>query len=135
MNQNIPYPEIYKKVYPKAEDIIMKYYPYDSPMEEMPTAEEMEKMIDEIYEEVIEDYPEIEDDVRERRILSRGISTQRPYYGRRRLFRNFIGLVLLGSLLNRRRYYPGYGNYPYYPGYGNYPYYPGYGNYPYSPYY
>ncbi|MBS4539110.1 hypothetical protein GOQ27_11595 [Clostridium sp. D2Q-11] len=138
MNQDILYPEIYRKIYPKVEDTIMRYYPYDSPMNEMPAEEEIDKMIDEIYEEVINDYPEIEEDIRERRVLSRGVtSQQRPYYGRRRLFRDLIGLTLLGSLFNRRRrrypYYPGYGDYPYYPGYGNYPYYPGYDNYPYYP--
>lgn len=77
---------------------------------------------------MINDYPEIEDDIREKRVMSRGVNMQRPYYGRRRLFRDFISLILLGNLFNRRRRrpYPGYGNYPgyrNYPGYGNNPYY------------
>ncbi|WP_130806371.1 hypothetical protein [Senegalia massiliensis] len=125
MNGTIPYPDIYRKLYPKVEDTIMKYYPY-SDMDEMPTEEELEKMIDEIYDDMIKEYPEIEEDIRERRVMSRGVNMQRPYYGRRRIFRDFISLILLGSLFNRRRrpYYPRYRDRDYYnyPGYGS-PYY------------
>lgn len=132
MDQNIPYPEMYMKIYPIAQEVLSKYYPYEAEIYDMPSQTEIDKMIDEVYDKMINDYPEIENDTRERRAEGRGISSQqRPYYGRRRLFRNLIGLILLGGLLNRRRcrggYCPGY-NYPGYgyPGYG----YPGYG-YPY----
>ncbi|MGO1529223.1 MAG: hypothetical protein ACTHWU_10880, partial [Senegalia sp. (in: firmicutes)] len=54
MNENIAYPEMYEKLYPKVEDTIMKYYPYDD-MDEMPTNEELERMIDEIYNYMIND--------------------------------------------------------------------------------
>lgn len=121
------YPELYYRVYPKVRQCVSKYYPSYMPIYEMPENEELESMVDEVYEEMIKECPEIDNDPKERRRGSsrKTSSQQRPFYGRRRLFRDLAGILLLRELLRRRypRYYrPGYG---YGPGYGYYG--PGYG--------
>lgn len=126
MDSNNQYPELYYGVYPKVQDCINKYYPPYVPIYQMPDNEQMDTMVDEIYEECIEEYPEINQDPKERRLMARGISSQqRPYYGRRRIFRDLLGIIVIGELLRRRRnpyygYGPGYGyspGYNYRPGY------------------
>ncbi|MGF7059371.1 hypothetical protein [Brassicibacter mesophilus] len=113
------YPELYYRLYPKVEDCVDRYmgdYRVDPNM----TDEEMQEMIDEIYERMIEECPEIDQDSEERRslYLHEADTQQRPFYGRRRLLRDIIGIILLRELLRRRRRpyygYPGYG----YPGHG-----------------
>lgn len=114
------YPELYYRLYPKVEDCMDRYmgrYEVDPNM----TNEEIQELIDEIYEKMIEECPEIDEDPEERRSL--GLhevdGMQRPFYGRRRLLRDIIGIILIGELFRRRRRpYYGYPGYGYGPGYG-----------------
>ncbi|MTI67272.1 MAG: hypothetical protein FH753_11840 [Firmicutes bacterium] len=105
MDSNNQYPELYYGVYPKVQDCINKYYPPYVPIYQMPDNEQMDTMVEEIYKECIEEYPEINQDSKERRIMARGISPQqRPFYGRRRIFRDLLSIIIIGELLRRRRY-------------------------------
>lgn len=124
------YPELYYRMYPMIEDSISRFL-RDNPVDSDLTDEQVQDMVDEIYERMIRECPEIDMDPDERggrRTQDIG-AQQRPFYGRRRLSRDLITLILLSRLFDRRRRrrrspfydygYPGYG----YPGYG----YPGYG--------
>ena len=125
MDNKIQYPELYQKAYPKVQKCILRYYPPYLPIYKYPNNNQLQTMIDEVYDEMLEEYPEIGEDLKEKKNLSsRNASMQRPYYGRGNIFRSFIWLILLGELAKRRRpYRPGYG--PGVPGYQ--PGAPGYG--------
>ncbi|WP_026895106.1 hypothetical protein [Clostridiisalibacter paucivorans] len=111
------YPEIYYQITPKANQCIYRYYPPYMPIYNLPDDEQMDMMVDEVYEGVIKEYPEIDRDPKERRGKSKGVFFQgRQFYGRRRLLRDMISIILLSELLKRRNYYPGYG-YGYMPWY------------------
>lgn len=114
---NIQYPEIYYKVYPKVQKCILRYYPPYLPIYKLPNEEQFTTMIDEIYDEMIEEYPEIAEAMKERK--SRNASMQSSYYGRGGLFKSLIWIILLRTLLGKKSPYygPGCG-----PGHG-----PGYG--------
>ncbi len=113
MNSMVQYPELYYNLYPRVQRCMRRYYPPYLPINQMPNEEQMASMVDEVYEETIKDYPEIDNDPKENRRGSRNdVSySQRPFYGRRRLFRDLIAIMLLRDLT--RRYRRGYG-----PGYG-----------------
>jgi hypothetical protein len=74
---------------------------------EYPDREMVERMSEESYNNMIKDMPEMADESEE----------DRQYYGRRRLARDLIGVLLINELLGRRRRrrrrpyggYPGYG--------------------------
>lgn len=123
---NIEYPELYYRIYPKAVEVVNKYANEISSEAEI-AQDRVEKMIDEVYDEMIKELPEIDQDPMERR--SRYRAAQRPFFGRRRLLRDIIAIILLSEILRRRNPY-GYG-----PGYGYSPMY-GYGaGYGYGPWY
>ncbi|WP_352419743.1 hypothetical protein [Proteiniborus sp.] len=115
------YPEMYRRLYPKVYDCISRYI-REKGEDWDPSDRELEEMTDEIYERMMKECPEIDEDLDERRygVSSDVDAMQRPFYGRRRIFRDLITIILLGSLLGRRRRrrryydYPGYG---YGPGY------------------
>ncbi len=114
------YPDLYRRLYPKVNDSIERHIRVKGEDWE-PTDREVEDMIDEIYEKMMSECPEIDQDLDERKHSMSSIDAmQRPYYGRRRLTRDLIGIILFGSLIGRRRRrrryfdYPGYG---YGPGY------------------
>ncbi|MFA5523455.1 MAG: hypothetical protein WDA24_03780 [Tissierellales bacterium] len=116
------YPDLYHRLYPKVNDCIERRA-RERGMDWEPSDREIEEMIDEIYDGMRRESPEIDADIDENKYGASMIDTmQRPYYGRRRLSRDLIGIILLGSLLGRRRRrrryfgYPGYG-YGYGPGY------------------
>jgi hypothetical protein len=77
----------------------------------MPSREELDEMVEDIYRDSrpdlkgIMDDEEDEDDMRQR-------------YGRRRLLRDLLGVLLVRELIGRRpRHGYGYNNWPYYGGY------------------
>ncbi|WP_069649899.1 hypothetical protein [Caloranaerobacter ferrireducens] len=111
------YPEIYHEVLPKVRECIYRHYPYNYgvypyPYQNpysypYPDEDEVRIMVDEVYEEMIKIYPEIDKDP-----LENGrASANRRHYGRRRLFKDLIFIILLNELLRGRRH-PYYG----YPG-------------------
>lgn len=118
------YPELYYRIYPRVMDCINRHGYYMAP--EGNIDDDIEYMTDEVYEELIKECPEIDKDPDEIRYKSKEVeSSQRPYYGRRRLTRDIITIILLRELFRRR--YPRYPEYPpsrYRPFYG-----PGYGYY------
>lgn len=115
-SNNVPYPELYYNLTPIIDDYINSHL--DGFTNEY-SNENFEKMVDDIYNELMDKYPEIEDDKDHSKVSQYG----RPYYNRGRLFRDFISLILLRRLFGRRgRYGPGYGGRRR-PGYGR----PGYG--------
>jgi len=134
---NPQYPELYYRMYPIVEDCIERYL-RENPVNPSLTEGQMQELVDEVYERIIKDCPEIDQDPDEKgnRNTQRIGTQQRPFYGRRRLTRDMISVVLLSRLIGRRypRYdYPEYRqpryDYPEYrqprydyPGYG----YPGY---------
>ncbi|QIB27249.1 hypothetical protein [Caloranaerobacter azorensis] len=107
------YPEIYHEVLPKVRECIYRHYPYSYRVYPYPypypylDEDEVRIMVDEVYEEMIKIYPEIDKDP-----LENGrTSASRRRYGRRRLFKDLIFIILLNELLRGRRH-PYYG----YPG-------------------
>lgn len=128
-NINIPYPDLYNRIAPKVDETMKKHMPN---MHVLPNQQLTEEMVNEVYGRMVEECPEIAEDPMENR--RRGMSEdpsmqQRPFYGRRRLLRDTISIILLGRLfggIGAPRYgYPRYG-YPrrgFTPGFG----YPGYG--------
>ena len=110
------YPELYYRIYPKAIDAVSRYLNNKENQENI-TEEEMEGMIDEVYEKMVVECPEINEDPVERRGRGgRHRVAQRPFFGRRRLVRDIISIILLSELLRRINPY-GYG---YGPGYYDY---------------
>ena len=115
-SNNIPYPELYYRIYPKVIDTISKNIK-EVPIEEDILEEDIDKMIDEVFEEIVKECPEIGEDPMERRARGpRYRITNRPIYGRRRLARDIISIILLSELLRRiNPYVYGYG-----PGYSEF---------------
>lgn len=127
------FPELYYRLYPMVEDNVNRYLK-ENPAGPDLTDEQVQGIVDEIFERLVRECPEIAEDIDEKnnRHAMDVEAQQRPFYGRRRLSRDLISIILLSRLFGRRgrrRYpdydfrggfgYPGYG----YPGYG----YPGYG--------
>ncbi len=98
------FPELYHRMRPKIHECISRHVK-EKGEEWEPNKREMDKMTDEIYEKMIREYPEIDQDMDERRFRmdSEIDAMQRPFFGRRRLFRDLIGITLLGTFLHRRR--------------------------------
>ncbi len=118
MDMMMRYPELYYKVYPMVQQCVIRYYPPYMPIYMMPDDDMMEVMVDEVYDEMCKECPEIDKDPIERKksFAKKRSTQQRPYYGRRRIFRDLISILILRELMRRRRYpryTPGYG-----PGYG-----------------
>ncbi|WP_416198273.1 MAG: DUF4129 domain-containing protein [Sporanaerobacter sp.] len=118
---DISYPELYYRIYPKVMSTISKNVDNLSVAGNV-SEDEVDKMVDEVYEQMLAECPEIGEDPMERRQrYSRYKAMQRPYYGRGRIVRDIISIILISELL-RRRYpynYYGYGSgYGYGPGYG-----------------
>lgn len=100
------YPELYYRIYPKAIETVNKYLErneYTGSISE----KDMETMIDEVYEKMVYECPEINEDPIERR--GRYRVTQRPFYGRRRLVRDIISIILISELIRRINPYGFYG--------------------------
>jgi hypothetical protein len=121
------YPKIYFIIYPfvtKCCDKMEKEHGHDH----VPSREEFEDMVKEIFEEIEEKIEDIIDEEEDE--LTR-------QYGRRRLPRDLTRILFLNELVGRRRRrrrpyppYPGYYPYPGYPqGPGFYPPYHGHGGY------
>ena len=129
MYNNVPYPELYERLSPMVDECINRHSD-ELPTYMYPSENKMNEMVNEVYEEMLEQYPEIGQDPGERKYRARNVgSQQRLFFGRGRLARDLIALILLGRLFGRRRYGygPGYG-YGYGPGYEpGYGYGPGYG--------
>ncbi|WDV46987.1 hypothetical protein PV797_04620 [Clostridiaceae bacterium M8S5] len=104
MDYNMQYPEIYYRIHPNVVQCIMRYSSSYDMLNQMPEEDLVEVMIDEIYNEVIREYPEINKDLREQRSVVRTKYAQnRPYYGRKKLLKDIISIILIGELLYRRR--------------------------------
>lgn len=121
MNNNIQYPDLYNRLMPKVRECV-NIYLYNTPMNSAPTQEQLDSMVNDVYEKMLEECPEIAEDPAERRRGIRNVSSQnRPFYGRRRLLRDITAILLLRELFGRRYPYYSYPRYGY-PGYG-----PGFG--------
>ncbi|CCQ97844.1 hypothetical protein CULT_710037 [[Clostridium] ultunense Esp] len=92
------YPELYYRIYPKAIDSVNRYLEKNGDKRDI-SKEDMEAMIDEVYEKMVYECPEIDEDPIERR--GRYRVTQRPFYGRRRLVRDIISIILISELIRR----------------------------------
>jgi len=92
------YPELYYRIYPKAIDSINKYLK-NNPGPVNITEDEIDYMVEEVYEKLIYECPEIDEDPIERR--GRYRSLQRQFYGRRRLARDIITIIISSELLRR----------------------------------
>lgn len=123
---NMPKEEL-EAMYPKTYQIIYPHVKQHCDMcdaqfgtEYTPTREHVEAMVDDIQRKV---EPEIEVEI--------GEVERQPFFGRRRLARDLISVLLIRQLLGRRRPFYGYPGSFGYPGYG-YPGYfgGGYGGYP-----
>ncbi|MCF6466786.1 hypothetical protein [Clostridium sp. Cult2] len=100
------YPELYYRVYPKVIDSVNKYLEKNEYKGNI-SEEDMEAMIDEVYEKMVYECPELNEDPIERR--GRYRVTQRPFYGRRRLIRDIISIILISELIRRINPYGFYG--------------------------
>ncbi|NLJ98658.1 MAG: hypothetical protein GX320_05235 [Tissierellia bacterium] len=98
---NFTYPELYYRIYPKVMDTIGRYLDNNEYMENL-TEEDIIRMTDEVYEKMVIECPEIHEDPVERRGQRRYRKIQRVFYGRRRLVRDIITIILISELLRRR---------------------------------
>ena len=95
------YPELYYRIYPKAIDTVSRYL-NNNEFTGNVMEEDMEGMIDEVYEKMVIECPEINEDPSERRGRGgRYRVAQRPFFGRRRLVRDIISIILFSELLRR----------------------------------
>lgn len=117
-NFNTPYPELYYRIYPKVIEVINKNIGFES-IDENSYQDKVESMISEVFEQMASECPEIIADPLERRQRSSRYKTaQRIYYGRGRLVRDIISIILISELLRRNSPYNYYGpGYGYGPGY------------------
>jgi len=93
------YPELYYRIYPKAIDCIDKYLRNNPQVVDI-TDEMVENMVDEVYEMLVDECPELDEDPMERR-KGRYRALQRPLYGRRRLARDIIAIIIISELIRR----------------------------------
>lgn len=101
------YPEIYYRVYPKVIQAIDTHLGEDYSYDNIPK-EKMDVMVDEVFEKVVKECPELSQDPVERRGKGRIRAAQRPYYSRGRITRDLIAIFLISELLRRNRH----GSYP-----------------------
>ena len=107
-NYSIPYPELYYRIYPKVIEVMNQNIGPN--IEKVISQDKLEDMVNEVYEQMIEECPEIGEDPMERRQRSsRYRAVQRPLYGRGRLLRDIISIILISELLRRRNPYYFYG--------------------------
>lgn len=103
-NYSISYPELYYRIYPKVIEVMNKDIGLN--VEEVISQDKLEDMVNEVYDLMIEECPEIGEDPMERRQRSpRYRAAQRPLYGRGRLLRDIISIILISELLRRRNPY------------------------------
>ncbi|NLM43998.1 MAG: hypothetical protein GX201_08315 [Clostridiales bacterium] len=101
------YPDSCKKIMPYIDKELDKMETEESPLYEgYPGKEMLERIGDRIYDKIVSDMPEMEEQWEGRQ------------YGRRRFLRDFVGVLLLANLgrrrrRRRRRYYDSYDNYWY----------------------
>ncbi len=96
---NMNYPELYYRIYPKAIDSINRYMKNNPYMDNI-TDEVVETLVDEVYEKMVNECPEIDEDPIERR-KGRYRAYQGIIYGRRRLARDIIAIIIISELLRR----------------------------------
>lgn len=96
---NMNYPELYYRIYPKALESIDKYL-RDNPYMVDVSDEIVEELVDDVYEKLIDECPELDEDPIERR-RGRYRALQRPIYGRRRLARDIIAIIIISELIRR----------------------------------
>lgn len=95
------YPELYYRIYPKVMSTINEYLDKEGQHRNI-AEEDIEKMIDEVYKKMVEECPEINEDPVERRgRMGRYRVNQRIFYGRKRLTRDIISIILISELLRR----------------------------------
>ncbi|MBU5426370.1 hypothetical protein KQI41_08070 [Tissierella pigra] len=100
------YPELYYRIYPKVISRVDEHLSGNYSMEEI-TKEQMEKMVDDIYIKMVEECPEIHEDPYERRHRGRYRGMQNIFYGRSRIVRDLITILLISELLRRNQsFYP-----------------------------
>lgn len=92
------YPELYYRIYPKAIDAVNRYM-QNNPSAYNITDSDVESLVDEVYEKLAYECSEIDEDPVERR--GRYRSLQRQFYGRRRLARDIIAIIIISELLRR----------------------------------
>lgn len=104
------YPELYYRIYPKVINAVNDCLSADTKIDDI-TEEMMDDMVDVVYEQIVRECPEINEDPSERRYRGRGMRTaQIPFYGRRRIVRDLITIFLISELL-RRSQFGGFWNY------------------------
>ncbi|WP_353096475.1 hypothetical protein [Tissierella praeacuta] len=100
------YPELYYRIYPKVIEAVNEHLDENYSMENI-TEEQMEKMVDDIYIKMAYECPEIHEDPYERRSRGRVRAEQRIFYGRSRLIRDLITILLISELFRRNQsFYP-----------------------------
>ncbi len=105
------YPEVYRIVYPKVLNMCcMMDVPGNPEMYPHPRREAVERMVDEIFEQCVCEMGDPEkwrDDEENDRQFVTGIG---PGFGRRRLLRDLISILLIRELIRRRPFpYGGFG--------------------------
>ncbi|CAK7008953.1 hypothetical protein CIW83_12485 [Tissierella sp. P1] len=96
------YPELYYRIYPKVISAVNEHLDDNCSMEKI-TREQMEKMVDDIYIKMVHEYPEIHEDPYERKYRGRVRAEQRPFFGRSRITRDLITILLISELFRRNR--------------------------------
>jgi len=96
---NMNYPELYYRIYPKAIECINRYMQNNPNMDNI-TDDVVEMLVDEVYDKMVNECPEIDEDPIERR-RGKYRALQGIIYGRRRLARDIISIIIISELLRR----------------------------------
>lgn len=100
------YPDLYYRIYPKILSELEIELDNLNYMDEI-SEEQMEKIVDNIYYDLLDNYPELSDDPYERKYRGKVRGGQRPFYGRNRIIRELITILLISELLRRNQYIRG----------------------------
>src|SRR5690554_5810742 len=111
---NWDYPELYYRIYPKLLESMNEHLGADY-SNEVISDEKAKLIVDDVYSKMVRECPEIDSDPIDRRGRGRVKSAQRIYYGRGRLVRDLITILLLSELLRRSQFGGRYQNPYFYP--------------------
>ncbi|NLL81671.1 MAG: hypothetical protein GX231_05095 [Tissierellia bacterium] len=98
---NWDYPELYYKIYPKLLESLDEHLGPDCSFDSISEVE-AQIIVDDVYKKLAKECPEINTDPLDRRRKGRSNISQ-TYYGRSRLVRDLISILLISELLRRNR--------------------------------
>jgi len=98
---NYDYPELHYIIYPKVVEAINKHFEKSRTIENI-TGEEIEEAVYYVYRRMVQEYPEIHGDPYERRYRARQEGGRMSFYGRSKIVKDLISIILVTELFRRK---------------------------------